>query len=126
MKHRISQIDGLDDCTEDEVTAKFIEEEDIPQVDGATDSEAKEELKEKLIEDNFKVKETQTDEYLKVDKKDGLKKKSDQVSELEKIKETLDYYITILDPETLKNQPAKEISDLKVAVSNILKKHLRC
>ena len=51
MKHRISQIDGLDDCTEDEVTAKFIEEEGIPQVDGATDSEAKKELKEKLLED---------------------------------------------------------------------------
>ena len=72
------------------------------------------------------MEETQTDVYLNVDKKDGLEKKSDQVSELDKIKEPLDYHITTLDPDTLKNQAAKEISDLKIAVSNILKKHLRC
>ena len=38
---------------------------------------------------------------------------SEQVSELEIVKESLDKYISCLDPKTLRNQPAKEVSDSK-------------
>ena len=51
---------------------------------------------------------------------------SEQVSEIEIVKGALDKYIKSLDPKTLKNQSVKEISDLKMAVSNIIRKHLKC
>ena len=46
-------------------------------------------------------------------------------SELEVVKEILDDFIMKRDPEELRNQPAKEVADLKVAVSNILMRHLK-
>ena len=49
---------------------------------------------------------------------------SENKSELELVKEILDNYIKSLEQETLVNQPVKEVSDLKVALSNILKKRL--
>ena len=49
---------------------------------------------------------------------------SENKSELELVKEILDNYIKSLEQETLVNQPVKEVSDLKVALSNILKKLL--
>ena len=49
---------------------------------------------------------------------------SDNKSELEIVKEILDDYVKSLDREILVNQPVKEVSDLKVALSNILKKRL--
>ena len=45
-------------------------------------------------------------------------------SELQLVKEILDNYIKSLYQETLLNQPVKEVYDLKVALSNILKKRL--
>ena len=49
---------------------------------------------------------------------------SQNKSELELVKEILDNYIKSLEQETVVNQPVKEVSDLKVALSNILKKLL--
>ena len=46
-------------------------------------------------------------------------------SELEVVKEILDYFILKRDPEELRNQPAKEVADLKAAVSKILMRHLK-
>ena len=60
------------------------------------------------------------------DEDDDEEYQSEQVSEIEIVKGALDKYILSLDPETLKNQPVKEISDLKMAVSNIIRRHLKC
>ena len=76
----------------------------LPQLDGDMEDENKndgEEDEEGLAEDG-----------------------SDDKSELEIVKEILDDYVKSLDRETLVNQPVKEVSDLKVALSNILKKRL--
>jgi hypothetical protein len=76
----------------------------LPQLDGDMEDENKndgEEDEEGLAEDG-----------------------SENKSELEIVKEILDDYVKSLDRETLVNQPVKEVSDLKVALSNILKKRL--
>jgi hypothetical protein len=82
--------------------------EQLPQLDGEEDG-------------------TDNDEDEDVEGIDNVvENQSDKVSELELVKGALDTYIKNLDPETLRNQPHKEISDLKVAVSNIIRKHLKC
>ena len=43
---------------------------------------------------------------------------------LEVVKEIHKKFILNLDSETINIQPPKEVSDLKVAVSKIIKKHL--
>ena len=81
---------------------------DIPQLDGETDGMSS------------------SDGYCEENKDDDGKEmaKVSDVSELELCKETLEKFILSLGPEKAKNQPVKEISDLKVAVTNIVKKHL--
>ena len=46
-------------------------------------------------------------------------------SELEVVKEIHNDFIMKRLPEELRNQPAKEVADLNVAVSNILMRHLK-
>ena len=46
-------------------------------------------------------------------------------SELEVVKEILNDFIMKRNLKELRNQPAKEVADLKVAVSNILMRHLK-
>ena len=47
-----------------------------------------------------------------------------EVSVLKVVKEIHENFLLNLDSETINNQPPKEVSDLKVAVSKIIKKHL--
>ena len=46
---------------------------------------------------------------------DDQSKQVSELSELEIVKEILEKYILSLDPKTLKNQPVKEVSKLKLA-----------
>ena len=82
---------------------------DIPQFDGETDGVSS--------SDGYREENDKDDD-------DKEMAKVSEVSELELCKETLEKFILSLGPEKAKNQLVKEISDLKVAVINIVKKHL--